>query len=240
MKLTQKFFFLLAFAGLMASCAKAPESDEATTSEAEEIEEVEAPAASTYNVNTSESKVLWVGTKPTGRHNGTIDISEGSFTVEDGNITGGSITIDMKTMVSEDLASDPEMKAKLEGHLQSNDFFSADSIPTAKFEVAEVTAYQAPAEGEEATEEGEEESEYKIADPTHTVRGNLTLRGVTKSIEFPAKVSMEGGTMTAEARFNIDRTNWGINYKAEGSVEDKFIHNTVNVGFSIKASTEQM
>lgn len=242
MKLTQKFIFLLAFAGLIIGCAQAPESDDAKTGEAEDIEQPEEETSMTYALDTDESNILWVATKPTGRHNGTIDISQGQFMVEDGEIKGGKITIDMSTVFVEDLVDSPEDKAKLEKHLKSDDFFHVDSIPTASFEVAEVMPYQAPAETEEeaSTEEGEEENQYKIENPTHTIRGNLTLKGVTKSVEFPAKVSMQDGTMTAEARFNIDRTNWGISYMEEGSAQDKFIHNTVNVGFDLKASSASM
>ncbi len=224
----------MAFAGLIVGCAEAPKSDEAKVAEAEDIQKTEEAAASTYSVDTDASKVLWVGTKPTGKHNGTINITSGSFTIEGGNITAGNIMIDMSTLVAEDLVDSPEDKAKLEGHLKSGDFFEVETYPNAEFVIAEVMPYQAP-EATEGEEAAAEESEYKIADPTHTIRGNLTLKGVAKSIEFPAKVSMEDGMMSAEARFNIDRTNWGISFMEEGSVPDKFIHNKVNVGFSLKA-----
>lgn len=242
MKLTQKFIFLLAFAGLIIGCAKAPESDDAKTGEAENIEQSEEEISMTYTLNTDKSEVLWVATKPTGRHNGTMDISDGQFVVEEGKIKGGQITIDMTTIFVEDLVDNPEDKAKLEKHLKSDDFFHVDSIATASFEVAEVMPYQAPPESEEADTEAnsEGENQYKIENPTHTIRGNLTLKGVTKSVEFPAKVNMQDGTITAEARFNIDRTNWGISYMEEGSAQDKIIYNTVNVGFDLEASTDTM
>jgi len=42
-----------------------------------------------------------------------------------------------------------------------------------------------------------------------------------------------------EAKFNIDRTNWNIKYGEEASVtdkiKDKFIYDTVNLGFTVEA-----
>ena len=47
----------------------------------------------------------------------------------------------------------------------------------------------------------------------------------------------------AKAKFNIDRTNWGLMYGDEASVvdkaKDKFIYNTVNVSFDITANEQQ-
>ncbi|MGB5979935.1 MAG: YceI family protein, partial [Cyclobacteriaceae bacterium] len=95
-------------------------------------------------------------------------------------------------------------------------------------------------EGDDAEMENEgEEEEYKISNPTHKITGNLTMRGNTKSITFPAKVDMSGDQITARAKFNIDRTEWGVSYgdesKAVDKAKDQFIYNTVNVGFDIVA-----
>jgi hypothetical protein len=66
------------------------------------------------------------------------------------------------------------------------------------------------------------------------------MRGTTKNIKFPANVSMENGTITAAAGFNIDRTAWGLSYGDEATAVDKakdqFIYNTVSVNFDIKAN----
>lgn len=81
-----------------------------------------------------------------------------------------------------------------------------------------------------------------VTNPTHTITGNLTMRGTTKSVSFPAKVSVDANSIVAEAKFNIDRTDWNLSYGDESSVvdkaQDKFIYNTVNVGFSLVANKE--
>jgi len=84
------------------------------------------------------------------------------------------------------------------------------------------------------------ESELAPASPTHWVSGNLTMRGTTKNIKFPASVSIADGSVSAQAGFNIDRTEWGLAYGDEATAvdktKDKFIYNTVSVSFDIKAN----
>ena len=117
----------------------------------------------------------------------------------------------------------------------SPDFFAADSFPTATFELTGAEPYTAPAAGEET-----EASELKVENPTHTLSGNLTLRGKTLGISFPAKVALDGSKITAVANFNIDRTLWDVSYNSESSIDeiakDKIISNTVNVGFNLTAN----
>ncbi len=233
----------LFFAALLFSCQQKPGGTDAEVSEAQEVEEVSASAAD-YSINASESQLMWYGFKPTGRHNGTIGIEDGTISVLNGDVVGGSFTLDMNQINVEDLEG--EYKDKLTNHLKSGDFFSVEEYPTATFEITEVEAYSsemAAAEGEDkmAVVVNEEEvDEYSLADPTHGITGNLTMRGTTLSITFPAKVSMTDGQVSAEAKFNIDRTKWGVNFREENGYEarakDELIYDTVNVGFDITAS----
>lgn len=43
------------------------------------------------------------------------------------------------------------------------------------------------------------------------IGGNLTLHGVTKRIEIPATVTLNGDTMRAVGEFRINRKDWGVN-----------------------------
>lgn len=116
---------------------------------------------------------------------------------------------------------DEGKRGYLEGHLKSQDFFLVDSFPTAVFEIVEVR--------EEATDEA-----------SSVVVGNLTIRGITNSIEFPANVTVEEGTVEFTApTFTIDRTKWNVKYHdredatiAETLKEDLIDHSielTINV-----------
>ena len=107
--------------------------------EVSEASEVAASEGTTYNVAIASSKVMWEGSKPAGKHFGTVNVSDGSVTVKDGTITAGSVTLDMNSITVNDLEGD--YKANLEAHLkgtkedQVDDFFNVNAYPTATLEI---------------------------------------------------------------------------------------------------------
>jgi len=237
----------LFLAAAIVSCGGAKKDGaDAEVSEAKEVEEVEASA--TYAIAEDQSTIAWIGSKPTGKHNGSIPVADGSISTKSGEIVGGTVTLDVAGIQNNDLAEDPEMQKKLLDHLKSADFFHADSFPKAEFVITSVQKYT-EADKPEGKEQFDTEykpvtaDEFMVSSPTHKITGNLTMRGKTLSIAFPASVKMENGSITAQAKFNIDRTNWGLMYGDEASVvdkaKDKFIYNTVNVSFDIVANTSE-
>ncbi|MDN4164133.1 YceI family protein [Cytophagales bacterium LB-30] len=225
MKFLNVSAIVLASALVLASCSQKPKGDEAQVTDAQEAA---AATGVEYAVN-SGSTIQWIGSKPAGQHNGTIAVKEGSFTVNGENITGANLVFDLTNIVAEDLKEDSTKHAKLVGHLQSPDFFDVANHPEGKFELTSVAPFQA-VEGEEVVLEG----------ATHTVTGNLTLRGTTLAVTFPAIVHVMGDKVHAEAKFNIDRTKWGVSYGDEANAVDKakdfYINNTVNVAFNLMAT----
>lgn len=226
---TQLIFMVLTIAFLFVRCSESPKSDKAETAEAKKVDEKAKVDALDLSVDVANSQITWVGTKPVGKHNGTFNVKKGNLAVKEGNVVGGSFTIDIKTLKNADLTAD-KGKGKLEGHLLSKDFFDADKFPESKFEIVSVEAYKANGEDRKDLDK-----EYALANPTHTVTGNLELKGVTKSITFPAKIKVEGEAVSAEAKFNINRKDWGMSYGADKSLKDKFIRPTVHIGFNISA-----
>ena len=73
-------------------------------------------------------------------------------------------------------------------------------------------------------------------DATHTVSGDLTMRGVTRPITFPATIKMSDASMEASAKFTINRTDWGIVYKGKA---DNLIREGVVMNIQIKGATAQ-
>lgn len=142
-------------------------------------------------VDTNSSQIAWVGKKVTGQHNGTVNIKEGALEMEDGQVTGGSFVIDMTSIDVLDLEGD--YKGKLMGHLRSDDFFSVEENPTAKFTITSIDKSEA-------------------TDATHFVAGDLTIKGITNKITFPATVTIENGKANAKASFPLDRTKWNVRY----------------------------
>lgn len=238
MKFNQIPTLILAGAIFFTSCEQAPKSDEAKTGEAEKVDTKKAEDANELKLDTKTSEVSWVGSKPTGKHMGTFALTEGKISVKDGQVTAGSFVIDVKSLKVTDKEMDEAGKKKLAGHLASGDFFDAEKFATAKFEITEVKPFQKPEakEGKEEKKEEKKDAEFSIADPTHTVKGNLELKGVTKSIEFPAKITIAEGKAEAEAKFNINRKDWGMSYGTEESLGDKILYPTVNIGLKLVAN----
>ncbi len=106
-------------------CKKAKE---ANTSEAEAAT-VSESTSQKYIVNVAESTIEWKGFKPTGTHNGTIQLENGVFSTNDGVMHSGTFLINMNSI------EDVDRNARLEGHLKSADFFDVEKFPNAAFEV---------------------------------------------------------------------------------------------------------
>lgn len=241
-----KYYFLhfLMLLIILAGCAEQPEGDMAKISDPEDVKAT--PEGTTYTVDTATSIVTWIGTNPTGRHNGIIKFKEGSITVvksdsldrESGerisyfNISSASLTIDLQTIDILDLKHDPGEYNELLNFLRSEDFFHVEEYPEAFFELTAIE------EIEKDTLMSENNKINTIA-PTHTIRGNLTIKGINKGIEFPARVDLINLKLEASAKFNIDRTIWNINNLDDddpaAKARDKLIDPVVHVGFEIIA-----
>ena len=132
-------FTILTLSIVLGSCKN--KADEATTSETETVTAADAEAQK-YTADVTKSTIEWKGSKPTGIHNGTINIEQGSFMIKDGAIQSGTFLIDMKSI--EVLDMEGEYKEKLEKHLmgtvegKEDHFFDVNKFPTATFEVTKL------------------------------------------------------------------------------------------------------
>ena len=217
----KKLTLVLSAIAALAACNNAPKADKATTTE---TQAVQAAEGTDYAVDSTAS-LSWTGSKPGGKHDGTFKITDGTLTVKDSSLTGGSFTIDINSLSNTDMAGDAENKGKLEGHLKSPDFFDAAKFPTAKFEITSVEPFVAG-----------KDSNTVLAGANHTIKGNLTLKDSTKNISFPAKVAVSGNSASASADFNIDRTLWGMNYKGPNNPQDWVINKLVNIKIALTAT----
>lgn len=198
---------------------KAKEADTVDAMETSQSDDM----AQTYTVDADASQIEWKGFKPTGTHNGTIDIENGEINVNDNSIEGGNVTIDMKSITVMDLEG--EEKQNLESHLKGTvegkegDFFNVNKYPEARFDIT-------------GTE--------MIDTNTTSLSGNLTLKGVTKNVTFPVKVSMDDNSLTITSdTFTIDRTNWNVNYGSKSvfdNLGDSFINDGMELKITVKAN----
>lgn len=212
-------FSLLALVFALVACG-GPEGEKVTSGEAE-VEASSTMASASYMVDATASVINWEGSKLVGGgHTGTIKIKEGQLVVADNKIVGGKFAIDMASLTNADLEGD--MKAKLEGHLKSDDFFAVETFPEATFVITSL----AVVEGNPAV--------------SHNITGNLTMRDSTRSITIPAMVSMDGNSIKATStNFVIDRTEWNVKYGSgsiAGIAQDNIINDNVGLKINLVAT----
>jgi len=180
-------------------------------------------AGTTYKVDPAKSNVAWDGKKVTGEHNGTIKVSNGAVQVDKNKVIGGTIEMDMNSIVNLDI-KDQEYNQKLIGHLKSEDFFSVEKHPRATFKITNVT----PIKG------------AKTGEPNYNVGGNLTIKGITNPITFPAQITVNGNSVAAKSEaVTLDRTKWDIRYGSKSffaNIGDKAIMDDFTVRFNIVAN----
>lgn len=173
---------------LVAGCAENP-ADKAPAAVVSSGTPV-APASATpmagkrFVINSENSKVSFVGSKVTGKHDGGFKTINGEIGLVDNDVEKSKVHIDMDT---DTVFADDE---KLTGHLKSPDFFDAAKFPKSTFDSSEIK---------------------KSADG-YTVSGDLTLHGVTQRISFPAKITVAPDSVKTTAEFSIDRMSFDMKY----------------------------
>lgn len=197
--------------------------DSTTTTRAKDTSAAKA-ADETYTVNTASSVLLWEGKKPGRDHHGTVKLSDGKVIVNNGQVTGGRFTINFTTIDNTDLRESGDMKNhdKLTNHLKSADFFDVEKYPTGTFVITKVTPKNGP-DGANAE-----------------VTGNLTVKGQTNPISFPAKITINGNQLIADAKFIMDRSKYNIRYGSKTYFPDRavndIIENDVNMEVKLVAN----
>jgi polyisoprenoid-binding protein YceI len=172
----------------------------------------------TYKVDVQKSTIAWTGKKVMGQHSGELKLSSGTIVTTGSVPTKGGFVIDMTSLSNTDLP-DAESKGKLLGHLKSEDFFGVEKYPSAQFVATKITAAGAG----------------KV-----NVSGNLTIKGITNPISFPATYTVAGNTLTATAQnVKVDRTKYSIKYGSKSffeSIGDKAIDDEFILNISLVAS----
>lgn len=158
-----------------------------------------------YVVDAQKSKLEWNGKKVSGEHSGLVPVKTGTLVWNGNKLKGGQFEISVKDLTVTDI-KDQEYNTKLVGHLKNDDFFSTEKFPTAKLVITSVK----PEAGNK-----------------YSVTGNLTIKGITQPVTFPAEASVNGKTVTAKAKISVDRTKYDIKYNSKSffsSIGDKAIY----------------
>lgn len=193
---------------LVVACNPAADVNRAVTGEAQKAASPQTAGGQSYGITPQNSKIEWVGSKVTGSHNGSFEKFNGEIHFANGDPAQSHVTITIDT--SSIKSDDP----KLTEHLKTPDFFDVAKYPEAKFESTAIKAG-----GDKGA--------------THTVTGNLTMHGVTKSVTFPATIAVTSDVATVDANFAINRKDFGINY---AGAADNLIRDDVVMKLQIRAN----
>jgi len=148
----------------------------------------------TYRLIPDESIIHWTGRNNNGGHHGILIVNAGEL--DAAGEPAASFTIDMTSIKNLNLEGD-ELQPVLEAHLKSDDFFFTSMFPQAEFTTTKI----------KLVEEGE------ATRPNAMIQGNLSLRGLSHEIAFPAHIrNIEDGKLTILANLDFDRTQWGVIY----------------------------
>lgn len=199
---------LTTLSGLLFLCACAnPAADKpkALTAEAAPVASSDAQGEK-YLITPDSSKIEFVGSKVTGSHHGAFAKFSGAIDYA-GQPEKSHVNIIIET--SSVTTDTPDLTK----HLQTADFFDVSKYPQATFVSTEIKP---------AADKG----------ATHSVTGNLQLHGVTKSITFPAMITVSPGVITVESTFAINRKDFRINYAGPA---DNLIRNDVLLTLHVRA-----
>ncbi len=158
-----------------------------------------------YMIDTNKSVVTWEGFMVFSvekEHIGYVHLSKGELMIEKDKLVGGTVEIDMNTIEFAD-KTDKNTPIK---HLKSADYFDVEKFPIATFSITKV--------------------EYGVRENLK-VTGNLTIKGITRPVTFPARMEITDGIINANGKVVIDRTDWGIRY-ASGKFYDNLADQAVS------------
>ena len=189
---------------VLASCNTNP--NQASTQQAQGV----ATADNIYNIETSQSQITWTGREvSTSSHYGTLDFVSGNFEISNGAIVNGEFIVDMTSINNQDMEGDS--KARLEGHLKSDDFFSVESYPTAAISI---------------------NSSELISDGKWNVSADLSIKGFTHPVNFEMISSEDGWS----ANLVFDRSKYDVRFRSGSFFEnlgDKLIYDDIELSINL-------
>jgi polyisoprenoid-binding protein YceI len=153
-------------------------------------------SAQSYVIDVEKSKISWTGWKQlfgrTVNQQGTLSFRSGSVQMKEGSFSDALLTMSMnsiahlndgRTYTDNDVVT----------HLKSESCFFVEKYPEAVFRLKTV----------EAKISGSDRH-------TASVTGTLTIKGITKTLSFPAEITMSGQSLLISAAFQISRKAYDL------------------------------
>lgn len=168
--------------------------------------------AQSLTANLEQSNIRWYGEELTGKtHFGNLSFKDAHIEVQDGIITSGSFVVNMTSLSVEDLSGGG--KARLEGHLKSDDFFSVEKHPEATLKINQ---------------------KAKVENGVQTLSGELTIKGIQHTVEFTMNL---GDNKNALAELTFDRSKYNVRFRSGSFFEnlgDKLILDDIRMEVSLQ------
>ncbi len=165
--------------------------------------------AQTYKADAGKTVITWEGKKIGKEHHGTVMLKSGKLVMENHIPVSGTIVVDMTTIANTDIDNE-DMRTKLIGHLKSDDFFGVESYPEAKLEIS-----------------GSDSKEGSAS-----VKGNITIKGITQPVEFITSLSGNGDELIFTGKIDLDRSLFNVRYGSK-KFFDNIGDNAINDIFTL-------
>lgn len=174
-----------------------------------------ANAVKTYAIDKSHSEVTFQVRHLITKVRGHFEDYAGTIEFDAANPANSNVNVTIQ------VASIDTKEAQRDGHLKSDDFFSAEKFPTITFVSTKIT----PKGGED-----------------FQVEGDLTIRDVTKSVVLPvthlgtAKDPWGNLKLAFEGETTINRKEFGLNWNAALETGGFLVGDEVKIGLQIQAA----
>ena len=155
-----------------------------------------APAGTPLPLSAENVELMFTGSSALGAQPGFFSDLSGVATVSN---VGELLALDGEVIMSSVLTNADSLTAKLKSE---PGMFEVDKHPTATFASTRIE----PLSG--------------APKATHTVAGDLTVRGVTRPISFPATITRDGAGLTLSSAFSVNRHDFGITYDGGSAFPD--------------------
>lgn len=172
-----------------------------------------------YQIDTQNSTVRWRGSEISGKfHVGTANVHKGTIKIADKSFFA-RVAVDMKSIQCTDENMRARSKENLVGHLKSDDFFGVEEFPYANLII----------------------KEGKIDEFEASAYGAITVRDITKPIEFPFSLRMEDGKLIGDARLTFNRADHNVKFRSGAfpdlfpDLGDKLINDEIELDVHIEA-----
>lgn len=212
----KNFLYIFVFFSVIALSACSLWTDNKTEmlNESPEEEKETVLIDGEYELDLSNSFLNWEASRLLSGHKGQVSLLGATINIENSLINPTEFRVDMNTI------SDVDGNENLVKHLKSADFFDVENNPESVITINSINSL-------------DDEGNYLID-------GDLTIKGITNPVSFPAKIYLENGDLKALAEFSIDRTLWDIKYQSASifsDLGDKAIKDLINFKLDLLAKS---